>query len=76
MKVIVDFPAIFDSDEPLPLQLGRLVLGSHIVRLVFTPDGQMKMAISQKAIDDGSVIVHSGTTETPIYYGFAVRKDG
>lgn len=61
MKVPIEFEANFETDKPIPLCLGRLVLhkGSHryVGRLAFTPEGDFVMAISEAAIKAGAVVV-------------------
>lgn len=57
MKVEIEFDSCFETNKPIPIQLGRLYLGQHVVRLAFTVDGKMKMLVPKSAIDDGSIIV-------------------
>lgn len=57
MKVGVEFEASFEDQKILPIQLGRLYLGQHVVRLAFTPEGKTVMLLPKSAIDDGHVIV-------------------
>ena len=59
MKVEVDFPAPFDREGQvvLPIHLGRLMLGSHIARLYFKPNGTMTLAVDKRAIEDGSIVL-------------------
>ena len=57
MKIEIEFDSSFDDNRPLAIQLGRLYLGTHIVRLAFCPDGKVKMLLPKAAIDEGLVIV-------------------
>lgn len=57
MKVLVDFPACFESDRVLPIQLGRVMVGNHVGRLIFCDDGKMRLILPIEAINDGSLIV-------------------
>lgn len=57
MKIEIDFDSSFEDGKPIPVQLGRLYLGQHVVRLAFTPDGRVVMMLPKAAIDSGHVIV-------------------
>lgn len=57
MKVEIEFDSSFGDNEPIPIQIGRLYLGNHVVRLAFTVDGKVKMLLPKAAIDEGYVIV-------------------
>ena len=52
------FEKDFATGEEIAINFGRLVIGDgHIVRLMFCPDGKMRIAIDQGALDDKSVLV-------------------
>lgn len=68
-KIAIDFPANFGSDRVLPIQLGRLILGHHVVRVLFTKEGQMELLIPAGAVADGSVHIY-GNTEEQALHGF------
>lgn len=55
MKVEIQFPASFTSDELLPIPIGRLQLGPYVARLVFCPDGNVRLAVDKAAIDNGYI---------------------
>lgn len=57
MKIEVEFDSSFEDHKPVPIQLGRLYLGRHVVRLAFAADGKVKMLVPKSAIDDGSIVV-------------------
>lgn len=57
MKVEIEFDSNFESGKPIPIQLGRLYLGDHVVRLAFTPEGKVVMLLPKAAIKQGHVIV-------------------
>lgn len=56
-KIEINFPADFDSDKVLPLQIGRIIIGKHIARLMFTTKGEVTMYIDKSAVEDGSIIL-------------------
>lgn len=64
MKIEVEFDSSFEDHKPIPIQLGRIYLGQHVVRLAFMPDGKVKMLLPKAAIADGSVILSDGYSET------------
>jgi hypothetical protein len=55
-----EFPKAFEGGEQA-IPLGRLYLGSfdkqHAARLMFTPDGNTVLVVSQSAVDSGAVII-------------------
>lgn len=57
MKVEIEFPGEFVSNKPLYIQLGRLILGGHIGRIAFSPEGKLVMVINRKAVEDGAIIL-------------------
>lgn len=58
MKVEIEFPGDFSSDEPLPIHLGRLRLGTGgVVRIVLLPTGGLTLLVSKESIENGGVIV-------------------
>ena len=42
-KVSIEFPSEFETDEILPLPIGRLMIGGRVCRLVFTPAGELHL---------------------------------
>lgn len=59
MKIPVEFEANFESDGLCPIHVGRLMIGPHVMRLYFYPDGYVKGVISETAKTDGSLIFNS-----------------
>ena len=57
MNVEIDFQQDFDSNNPVPIQVGRLYLGSTVARLMFAPDGKVKLWAHQAAVDSGHLII-------------------
>lgn len=55
------FDKSFDTGESLPLPLGRIYLGQHVVRHVLIENIGACLVVSDQAIKDGRVIV----TKTP-----------
>lgn len=73
-EVPIKFPGDFESDAAAPIHLGRLYVGEHLVRVFFSPRGQMHLALPQAAIDDGSVIVTPPIDTTIITFGVSPEK--
>jgi hypothetical protein len=48
-NVPIDFPADFDSNNLQPIQLGRLVIGDGVCRLMFGTDGKLKLSCEARA---------------------------
>lgn len=65
-KIEVAFDTCFESDTVVAIQLGRLHIGEHVARFVFSPKGKTALVISRKAIEDGSLIF----TDTSAVFGF------
>ena len=57
MKVEVDFPSSFELNCALPIPIGRIYLGPYTGRLVFYPDGKVRLYVPRAAIDEGYVVV-------------------
>lgn len=66
MKVEVEFDSSFEDNKPIAIQLGRLYLGQHVIRLAFTADGKAKMLVPKAAIDDGSIMVSDDYKNTEL----------
>jgi hypothetical protein len=67
----INFPRSYEGGELIAIPLGRLQIGPHVVRLVFSPSGQAKLLVPRAAIDDGSVAVLSAPEE-PFGFGAAI----
>jgi len=61
------FPRAFESDAPQPIQLGRLMIGPHIGRLMLFPDGQTRIALDASAKTDGSILWSPGIEEGTVF---------
>ena len=72
-KVEIEFPSAgFESPEIIfPIPLGRLHLGDHVARWVFSQEGRPVLLIPRGCLDDGSVQVIDGV---PNGFGPAGRK--
>ena len=57
MNVEIDFQQDFDSNKLVPIQLGRLYLGSTVARLMFASDGKVQLWAQQAAVDSGHLII-------------------
>ena len=57
MKVEIEFEQDHETGNPILIDLGRIRLGSHTGKLLFTPEGNTILAISEKAIEDKSLIL-------------------
>lgn len=66
-KIAVEFPADFELERVLPIQLGRLYLGNHVVRIILAVDGKMKLVAPASAIADGSIVTYD--TSSKVLYG-------
>ena len=64
----------FDRDyvggPELAKNLGRLQVGDYVVRLLFCPDGVMRMIIPVDAKTDGSIIWSPARNDGTSLYGF------
>ena len=56
MKIEIEFEKDYETDKPILIHLGRLQIGNHIGRLVFTPEGNQRLVISEAAKEDGSIL--------------------
>lgn len=68
-KVELSFPLDFDSQTVLPIPMGRLYLGPHVVRLALFPDGNLKLAVSEEAIQQGFILVSKAHQEELVGFG-------
>ena len=70
--VEVKFPTSFeDGHKALPMPLGRLVIGIHVCRIMFSPEGRMILYAPKIAVDDGSIILYP-SPEPDGLYGFGM----
>lgn len=67
-KVEIEFPNSFESDGIGCLPVGRVMLGRHVMQLVFSPRGYVIGVVDKSAVDDGSLILSPPYDET--LYGF------
>lgn len=58
------------SGKPVGKPVGRLQIGDYIVRLLFCPDGVMRMIIPADAKTDGSIIWSPARNDGVTLYGF------
>ena len=54
VKVTLDFPAAFEHDRPIPIELGRLLLGGYVARIFFYPDGKIHI----HCVKDAAEFIH------------------
>ena len=66
-KVEIEFTTDFSGNAPLAIPLGRLRLGNHIARLVFSPTGQLVLVVSRTAVEDGAVILTEPQDQNEVY---------
>lgn len=72
MKIEVEFPADFESNQVGPIHLGRFYLGNWIARHVMCPDGKARLVIPQEAIDAKLVVVT--IPDEVVLYGFGAKE--
>lgn len=68
-EVTIKFETDFESNRTLPIHIGRILVGGHIVRLVFVEEGFLKLVIPQEALDDKSIIVLKPVPEGALLLG-------
>ena len=73
-KVEIEFEQSFDTNEVLPIHLGRLIIGNHIGRLFFSPEGKTILAINEKATKDRSIILTKDFADGETFFGFGLAK--
>lgn len=66
-KIIVEFGSSFENDSVVPIPLGRLMLGDTIGRLIFCPDGKMKMIINETAVKSGHLLIFPEMNTTGLF---------
>lgn len=56
-KVEIDFDSTFESAKPIPIPVGRIYVGKQhlVVRMIFSPTGEVTLLVPQAAIDVGAV---------------------
>jgi len=57
MKIEIEFDADFEGNKALPIHVGRIMIGTHIARIGFFPDGKVRMFIEKRALTDGSLVL-------------------
>lgn len=67
-KVEIEFDGSFEGDI-LPIPIGRLYLGRHILRLFFDTHGKLRGSIDEGAIIDGSLAVMVHPKDMPLGFG-------
>lgn len=63
------------SGKPVGKPVGRLQIGDYIVRLLFCPDGVMRMIIPADAKTDGSIIWSPARNDGVTLYGFGATPE-
>ena len=46
-KILIDFETGFEGDTVVPITIGRIMLGNHVGRLYFHPDGKIKLYVDR-----------------------------
>jgi hypothetical protein len=47
-KMAKEFQRDWETKEELPIHLGRLQVGDHVVRLIFTPELELKLVMPEE----------------------------
>ena len=63
------------NDNIIGKPVGRLQIGDYIVRLLFCPDGVMRMIIPADAKTDGSIIWSPARNDGVTLYGFGATPE-
>jgi len=53
----IKFPRSFETGNEFSLPIGRMYVGGHVMRLMFTTEGRVVAAITKEAVDDGSLVL-------------------
>ena len=66
----IKFEKDFEGGGEIAKPVGRLQIGDYVVRILFCPDGVMRMIIPANAKTDGSIIWSPTRNDGPALFGF------
>lgn len=66
-KIEINFPGDFESGRAGALPVGRIMLGGYVLRLVFTPRGEVVGLIDKGAIASGNLILMKSPEEGGLF---------